>query len=304
VRLTVLAALADPTRRLWARGILDGVRLAAESGARPVGMVHEDVVELATEGGARFGLGALSTELPPSRLGDPNTLAELQRRLDQAFAERPYVLYLRRPLPADIDIDGIVRAFHLWLGAVSRGERHERHAVYEDGDLAFEVTLADGAVGGGRPRLLTVGPIDTLERLAQVDMQLVDAAVAAEESIGDLPLVMVCAADRPWRLPRGYVEQLLYGTADRTRCGPGQYEATFRPNGRSLFSDPVCRHVLSVWWASPEPGDDPMQVAVQVTDNPWASSDVQLGVDAPSFRTTDGPDGEGRVTLSWVGRSS
>jgi len=308
VRLAVLAALADPTRRLWARGILDGVAMARSAGCRPVGMLHEEVVELTTETGGRLGLGALDVPQPPARLGHQPTLDELTRRLEQVFEGKPFVLYLRRPLPEGIDVDGIVRAFHLWLSAVARGERHERHAVYEDGDLAFEVTLGEGACPASGPRLLTVGPITTLERLAEVDMQLVDAAVRVEESIGDVPMVMICAADRPWGLPRGYVEQLLYGTADCTVTqagdGPGSYRATFRPNGRSLFSDPVCRHILSVWWTSPEEGGDPLGFDCQATDNPWAADDARVVVPCPSFRVVEGPDGSGTVTLGWSGPTS
>jgi len=312
VQLAVMAALADPDRALWARGLLDGLRLAATSRLQVVSMVHEEVVELQTEAGVRVGLSALAFPQAAEPWGHRPTVDELTRRLDQTFDGRPYVLYLRRPLPQNIDIDGIVRAFRLWLTAVGRGERHERHAVYEDGDVAFEVTLADvGDKPPPQPRLLTVGPISTLERLAEVDLAVVETAVRIEESLGDFPILVVCASDQPWRLPRGYVEQLLYGTADSTVTvagnGRGSYEARFRPNGRSLFSDPVCRNLVGLWWVEPSagPGHQALAFEGRVTDNPWVDDPIDLDLDVERFAPT-GPaqPGTGVVTLRWSGRSS
>ena len=68
--------------------------------------------------------------------------------------------------------------------------------MYEDQEVAIDLTVLDGAGGG---RVLTVGPVTTLERLSAVDARLVDAATRSEESLGDLPLVIVLAANRPWR---------------------------------------------------------------------------------------------------------
>ena len=311
VRLALLSALADPERALWARGVLDGLRLAARHRMSAACMIDEEVVELHTESGGRLGLSALAFPQPADAWGHRPTVEALMSRLDQTFDGRAYVLYLRRPLPQQVDVDGIVRAFRLWLAAVSRGERHERHAVYEDGDVAFEVTLADTEGPTARSRLLTVGPISTLERLAEVDMAVVETAVRIEESLGELPLVLVCASDQPWRLPRGYVEQLLYGTADATSTsagdGRGSYEARFRPNGRSLFSDPVCRHLAGLWWAEPAPGEgrDAMAFEGRVTDNPWARERVDADLDVERFApTAPAESGTGAVNMQWTGRSA
>ena len=154
------------------------------------------------------------------------------------------------------------------------------HAVYEDDDVAIDLTVVDakppGEPGG---RILTVGPVASLERLGVVDARLTDAASQSEESIGTLPLVMVLAADQPWGLSRGFVQQLLFGTADRVSVvthaeksrSEASYEAEFTPNGRSLFSDPACRSIAGLWWMSCTPGD-PLGWTSRVYDNPWASA--------------------------------
>ena len=307
VRVTVLSALADPDRALWGRGVLDGLSLARELGVRAVGMADEDVVELMSARGQRVGWAVLPFPAPADRWGARRDVERLLERLDQTFRGRPYVFYLRRRLPPGIDVDGIARAVHLWLSAVERGERHERHAVYEDGEIAFELTLAEGAAAR-TPRLLTVGPISALERLAEVDAELVELAVRVEESHGELPLVVGAVSDHAWRLPRGYVEQLLYGTADATHClhtgdqpsaAPG-YRAQFRPNGRSLFSDPVCRHLLSLWWLSPS-ATDPLGVASQSHTNPWARHEIELLPPGRRFALVEPLGASGQAVLGWLG---
>jgi hypothetical protein len=150
--------------------------------------------------------------------------------------------------------------------------------VYEDGDIAFELTLVDPVAEAvrpvGSPRLLKVGPITALERLAEVDAEVVELAVRIEEALGELPLVVGLVSDRTWQVPRGFVEQLLYGPADHVVITPSEvgqratYTAGFRPNGRSLFSDPVCRHVTGLWWLSPSTDGDPLGVQSSSNVNP------------------------------------
>jgi hypothetical protein len=269
VVLAVLSALSDPERVLWGSGVIRACHLVQTAGGEVGGLLQEDVVEMVDAMGQRFGLAVVPIPSPGPRWGSEADLKLLCERLDRTFAHRRYVLYIRRALPEGIDVDGIARAVSLWLSAVERGERHEKHAVYEDGDIAFELTLVEGS--GGVPRVLTVGPVDALERLAAVDAEVVELAVQLEESLGELPVVVSLASDAAWRMPRGYVEQLLYGTADATQTtrgtGSGSYEASFRPNGRSLFSDPVCRNLMGLWWTGPgEAGS----VAAVAHDNPWA----------------------------------
>jgi hypothetical protein len=251
-------------------------------------------------------MAPLGFRLPPHRWGAPADVKRLSDTLDRTFGHRGYVLYLRKPVPPEVDATEIARAVKLWLGAIDRGERDETHAVYEDGDVALELTLTGRNHADGRsPRVFTVGPVTTLERLGAVDACVVDAAVRHEESVGDLPLVMVLGADRPWGLSRGYVEQLLYGTPDWVSSARGDertvYEAGFRPNGRSLFSDPVCRNLVALWWVEPRPSGDPLQFRSRAHDNPWSPHQLAPPVRCPRFKLSEELHRDRVAVLRWTG---
>ena len=165
--------------------------------------------------------------------------------------------------------------------------------------MAIDLTVVEPTAppaGGGR--VLTIGPLESLERLANVDTEFVDAASRSEESIGSLPLVMVAAADRPWGLPRGFVQWLLLGTPDSVyaeRSPEGtHYEATFTPNNRyeALFTDPACRTIAALWWLETvisEPAD-PLRFASRAYDNPWSNNVPAIAVTGPRFAPIDEPD--------------
>lgn len=299
VVLAVLSALSVPERALWGLGVIRACELVERAGGSVAGMLAEDVVDVTDQGGQRMGVAVVPIPSNEPRWGSAASLAALCERLDRTFAHRRYVLYIRRQLPVDIDVDGIARAVSLWLSAVERGERHEKHAVYEDGDVAFELTLVDGN-GQGGPRVLTVGPVDALERLAAVDAEVVELAVQLEESLGEVPLVLSLSSDASWRLPRGYIEQLLYGTADVVQASAGHYEASFRPNGRSLFSDPVCRYLAGLWWTAPASSGGMDAIA---HDNPWCRRPVELTLPCRRFAPVPSgdPGAAGVVTLRWWG---
>ena len=167
VREAVLAALLDPERNDWGRATLLGLMLAIGAGARPVAMGTDDLVELVGSRGDRFGLMPVLFSLPLHKWGAPEDVRRVLDTLDASFGDRRYLLYLRRPLPAGVDPAPIRRAVSLWLSAIDRGERSERHAIYEDEDLAVDLTLLEQGEGGGR--VLTVGPVTTLEWLSIID---------------------------------------------------------------------------------------------------------------------------------------
>jgi hypothetical protein len=305
VREAVLAALLDPERNDWGRATLLGLMLAISAGARPIAMGTDDLVELVGSRGDRFGLLPVLFSLPRHKWGAPEDVRRVLDTLDATFGDRRYLLYLRRPIPDGVEAGPIRRAVSLWLSAIDRGERGERHAIYEDEDLAVDLTLLDQGEGSGR--VLTVGPVTTLEWLSIIDSRVVDAATRSEESLGDLPLVMVLAANRPWTLPRGYVQQLLYGTPDRVHAEHSGdrtlYEATITPNGRSLFSDRACHAVAALWWVEPSATEDPLAVAARTYENPWAAIQPRVPVRGEAFVAQGELGPRGAALLRWERRA-
>ncbi|MCB9687299.1 MAG: hypothetical protein H6738_14160 [Alphaproteobacteria bacterium] len=302
-RSAVLSALVDPDRNPWARAVLLAARTLGEAGGSVVGMLTDDVVEAVDARGDRFGVQPLGFRLQSHPSGDPEDVARLMRALDAAFGTRRYILWVRRPVPPGLDVEPIRRAVQLWLSGLDRGDRVESHAVYEDDDVAIDLTVLDGAGSG---RLLTVPPLGALERLARVDASIVEAATRSEEIVGDCPLVVVLSADARWLVSRGYVQQLLYGTPDvvlteRTlgEGGSVAYEAAFTANGRSLFSDPACRRVGAVWWIEPDAAATPMGHQLRVLENPWADQLPALTPPCPRFVPTQTGH---KARMKWEGR--
>ncbi|HHO53727.1 MAG TPA: hypothetical protein ENK18_23360 [Deltaproteobacteria bacterium] len=285
VRTALLASLIDPEANAWARGAVLGIELAEAAGARVVGMRTDDLIELCSPQGDPFGLSALGFAGAGGPRGDPEAAARLLSALDATFGHRPYVVHLRRPLPASLDPAPIARAVRLWLSAVDGDLGAERHAPYVDDGIEIDLTLAEGPGVAGR--LLTIGPVDSLERLSAVRERVVGALSGLEQSVGALPVVLVLAAARPWGLPRGFIQQILYGTpaevwSSRDR-GSQSYGASFDPANRSLFSDPVCRTLASLWWLDPASPVDPLAIRSRAHDNPWADTALELSVPGPRF---------------------
>lgn len=290
VRQALVSGAIDPERHAWSRSAARGLVLALAAGATAVGLANDEVVEMADRRGERFGLVPVAFRPAGSPLGSSEDVERLLRGLDRVFDHRVYVVALRRPVPAGLDTSPICSAVQLWLAQLDASPG-ERHATYEDGDVSIDLTLVEPAPRAPRGgRLFTIGPMEVMEQLGKLDRELVDAASRCEESLGALPLVAAVAYDPPWRVPRGFVQQLLYGTPDLVRTGGG-YEAEFTANGRSLFSDAGARAVSALWFVGP--GEH------RVYDNPWAERPPQLAVPAPRFSPVDEPDRRGRVVLRW-----
>jgi hypothetical protein len=302
-RTQLLGALLDPDRLSWGRAAVLALHLVLARGGTFEGFVSDEVLEFSDLQGNRFGVVVLPFALPQHPGGRLDDVQRMLSALDSVFVRRRYALWVRRQLPSNVDVEPVRRAVHLWLAALDRGDRTESHAVYEDDDLALDLTLVPNAPGR-RPdaaeRVVTVMPLPSLERLAAVDGRVVEAASRAEESSGNLPLVCVAAADRPWRISRGYLQQLVYGTADKVETthdgGPRGYKAEFTATGRSMFSDPACRRVCEIVWV--EGGGTPFDYSSFTLQNPWAQPLPALRVRPDTFVVRSEP-GSRRATLEW-----
>ena len=266
------AARRDPARALWAHTAAAAIRLATSAGYAPRELHASGAVLCEDARGEPLVLSVLACPADPHPSGPPGDVDRLTAALDATFGDREYVLYLRRAVPAQFDPAPIARAVQLWLGAIQRGEWQGQHAIYEDGAIALELTLTGRTAPVGRARrLFTVGPVSALERLAAIDQRLVEDSNRLLDDFGDVPVVFAVGSDGPWRMPRGYIQQLLYGMPWQVRTERGEtsaYQAVFQRNERSLFSDPACRSVVALWWIAP--GRDGAIDAGTAYDNPWA----------------------------------
>lgn len=305
VLASILAAVEDRERNPWGRAALLGLDALARGGARPTRMRSSGLIEVEDRAGRLSGVVPLSFSAPAQPAGRPQDVARLGAALDNTFGRRQYVLYLRRPVPEAFDPAPIARAVHLWLGAIDRGEWQGNHAIYEDSDVALELTLTGSeAPTGGRARVFTVGPVTALERLAEVDNRLVGEVSEHAEAVGDLPLVVVLSSERPWRMPRGYVEQLLYGTADEVRTlrtdTDSSYSARFSPNGRSLFADPACRNIMALVWLEPG-GPSPLGARAWAHHNPWSTHAAEVPeLDCSRFAPVDTDEARAGTVMRWL----
>jgi hypothetical protein len=309
-RTPLLSAVMDPDRNAWARAAFHTLHFLTARGARFVGFASDDALEFEDQRGERFGAIPLAFTLPPHPGGEEGDVTRMLGALDAAFAHRRYALWLRRPLPDRVDVDPVRRAVHLWLTALERGDRTETHAVYEDDDIALDLTIIPPAQRGGPTgRLVTVMPLPSLDRLAVTDGRIVEAAAKAEESAGDLPLVCLAVADRPWKVSRGYMQQLLYGTPDRVETtltggsspgagSAGTYEAEFTATGRSMFSDPACKRVAEAVWLEPGAQTGALSYRALSLQNPWAAATPAIRSVGRTF-TSRSERGARKVVLRW-----
>lgn len=298
----MLSDLAVEPERV--RTTLAAVAMATSTGCAVVA-AGDDHLLLEDAQGRAFALATRFYANARHRAGHPDDVRRLTDVLDATFQGRQYALYLRRGVPAGFDPSSVNRAVYLWLSAIDRGEWKGRHAIYEDDHVALELTLVQQRPDAPGGRVMTVGPIDALERLETVDADVIELAGMRRVEAPDLPLIVALGCQPRWRLPRGYVEQLLYGTADRTEAAMGSegptYRATFRRGERSLFSDAAATNLGALWWI--EGADsDPFAFTAWTNDNPWSEAlDVVPNVEVSRFLAADGSDD--RKVLSWYRRS-
>ena len=213
----------------------------------------------------------------------------------------------RRPLPEGFDPEPLARAVSMWLSALKKGDAHGPHAVYEDEGVSIELTLLEGkAPDGSKPSpglSFMIPPCTALERLAIIDRHVL--AVMDGYALSELPVVVVLANELGWDLPRGYVQQILYGVPDYVvtdnSTPDSAYRVLFQATEASLFSVEQASKLASLWWL--EPGqDDPFQYRAWATDNPWSPLLAQA-VDFPGRRLERCDLQGGAAELQWTNYS-
>ncbi len=268
-------AAGDQHGPAWARAAIWGLGLASLEGARARAVIAPGLLHMTTSTGSPFVLAPLAFAAGRGA-GERKDINRLIETLDGALTGRHYTLHLKKPLPKDVNTQPIAAAVHLWLMALRDGSEVGRCASYEDSTISIEICLTDLEDKDKRGGLVVlVKPKRSLEKLAQVDSRLMHVANEARQVAPNLPVVALLAADGPWKLPRGYVNQVLYGTPREVFAtsdpGKSRYEALYRANGLSLFSDPHCTALQAVWWAEPS-SDGGLGVVAWSHENPWAET--------------------------------
>ncbi|MBT3222462.1 MAG: hypothetical protein HN348_25600 [Proteobacteria bacterium] len=298
---SMLSEWLDNGQPFSATVLIQGLAMAGLSGAHPVEALENKTVRLERADGSSFVMRAIAFSTPSHPRGKKEDVARLVEALSGVFGERRFLLYLRRAVPEGFEPAALGRAVQLWLMSIERGEWVGRHAVYEDDEVSLEITLLERKSGS----MLIVGPTTALEQLSTVDSHVVEIATQHRLAHPDLPMVLVVAADNGWGLPRGFVEQLLYGTADvievNNDSGEMSYKAKFMASSLSLFSDPECRNLGGIWWLEPHRQEN-LAFRAWATENPWCV----CGTDLPAFPGTRftqvGKEKSGLVEMIWSGR--
>jgi hypothetical protein len=280
--------------------LLRAVALAGTAGARVTGTVGSDIVRMVMPDGREFGLVLVEQAVEEHHAGRPEDVEALINGLSAAFIDHRYVLYIKHPVPAGLDTSNITRAVRLWQSAIAEGEWQGRHAVYEDDSVSIELTLAGPREDGQDPLVLMVGPVQALERLTALDARLVELVEQHARQAPGLPLVYAVGCTGASKPSRGYLEQLLYGTADWVHASSSEwsYTAGFTHTGRSLFGDAACVAVTSLWWLEPEPSG--LGFRSTALDNPWSEDQLVVPIAGRRFQVVPGEDGQDGAVLSWT----
>jgi hypothetical protein len=284
---------------LGGRSILQAVNLASQAGWQAVGIWEDRAIELESDSGERCLLTVLAFSGFDASAGDEKDVERVLDALKGAFGERRFMTAIRRPIPPDFEAEPLARAVSMWIFSLEKGEAQGPHAVYEDDQVSIELTKLAGAPGLS----FMIPPCTALERLAIIDRHVLSAMEVYEHA--PMPVVIVLANELGWRLPRGYVQQILYGMPDYvvTTNDPEEvgYRVLFQASGSSLFTVESTKNLASLWWLEPDLAE-PLTCRAWATDNPW-SPKLSRAVGFPGRRLERCDIRGGAAELQWTNYS-
>ena len=235
-------------------------------------------LELVSPDGQRFHgliLGFIRQLRP---LADKASIDRLKLALSRVAARSRVGLVIQRWLPHDFDPEPVRHAVELWLREVERGSWTGRYAAYEDDYVSLEFALTgETAARGENVLAFSLGPFQAHRVLEAVGSRVVQELDRLRMTgRADEPVIVSCVSDQPWRLPRGYLRELLYGKPDwqTTNGGAGSLESAFEDSDApSLYRDVLYRNTaLTLFVERPE--DAPAQLRGRAFQNPWSSASV------------------------------
>ncbi|MCB9779057.1 MAG: hypothetical protein H6742_10880 [Alphaproteobacteria bacterium] len=261
-------------------------------------------------GGERYQVMVLSF-VRQTRPADQQALQRLTAALDRVGSRSRIVVLVRRWLPHDFDPEPVRRAIDMWLREVDRAGWEGRYAEYRDDHISLEFALTGEQARDDQGVVaLMLGPFDAHRVLETVERRLVcDLDAQRLSAWSDEPVIVSLVCDQPWRLPRGYLRELLYGKPISQQTvsaapggsgdGPVAYRATFGPEYTpSLFRDPLYSGVSGVVMLERRV-DQPDPVVARSWLNPWASRPLAAAhLPGRTFAPID-RDGEHPV-MGWI----
>lgn len=208
---------------------------------------------------------------------DRAAINRLRAALGRVGARSRVGLVIHRWLPHDFDPEPVRQAVELWLREVERGAWTGRYAAYEDEHISIEFSLTgDNARRGQSILAFALGPFQAHRVLEAVGARMVSELDRLRLQGNTAPVLVCCVADQPWRLPRGYLRELLYGrpTWQTTAGAAPSLESAFSPSDApSLYRDPLYRSVSGVLFLE-RTSESPAEVRGRAYLNPWAETSL------------------------------
>ena len=178
--------------------MLGALALAESAGAKAVEPLTGDVMRMIDPDGRPVALATLAFAHPEHEAGAPDDVQRLISALESALGRWPFLLYLRRAVLAGFDPKAVAQAVQLWKMALERGDWRGSHAVYEDDDIAIELSVTPPLPEDQPAKVLVaVPPLNASDRLAIVYRSMGRAKEADAIDAELLKLLAVADADHP-----------------------------------------------------------------------------------------------------------
>lgn len=226
---------------------------------------------------------------------DQASIQRLRASLARVGARSRVGLVIHRWLPHDFDPEPVRQAVELWLREVERGAWSGRYAAYEDEHISIEFSLTgESARRGDSVLAFALGPFQAHRVLEAVGVRVVSELDRLRMQGGNHPVLVFCVSDQRWRVPPGYLRELLYGRPTwQTTAGepPSLMSAFSATDAPSLYRDPLYTNVSGVLFLE-RPSEHAAEVEGSAHLNPWADTPLDPGAfPCPTFAAC-GQDGE------------
>ncbi len=234
-----------------------------------------------TLSGQQLNLAVMSFIHKGRLVPDRATVDRLLAALNRVGSKQRMVVVVHGRLPSDFDSEEVRRAVDSWLSEVERGTWEGRYATFIDeaAGIHLEFGLTGRTTRRGSRVCLKLGPFTGPASLAAVEPRVL--AELDRYRLGahsGEPLMLVCAADQPWLISRGYMRDFLYGLPRsiegyRDRDSHDVELLYSGERSSTLFRDPLFADLCGILWMGRD-GQDPTRAHARFYLNPWAREPI------------------------------